>query len=85
MNEPEPHARLRHPTFVQPPRVNPVGVVETPAGYTRTPRQLPGPLRIAAAALLLAFGVVGTATTVQSLGRYCLTSQASAASPLQQD
>ncbi len=70
---------------MQPPRVNPVGVVETPSGYTRTPRQLPRLLRIAAAALLLAFAVVGTSTTVQTLGRYCLTSHASAASPLQQD
>jgi len=68
---------------MEAPRVNPVGVVETPNGYSRTPRRLPRPLRIAAAALLLTFAVVVTATTVRSLGRYCLTSQASAASPLQ--
>ena len=33
-------------------------------------------VRAVAALLLLAFVAVGTATTVLSLGRYCLTSQA---------
>jgi len=70
---------------MEAPRVSPVGVVETPNGYSRTPRELPPALRFGAAALLLVFGVVVVSTTVRSLARYCLTSQASAASPLQQD
>ncbi len=59
------------------PRVNPVGVVEVPKGYVTRARRLPAGLRLAAAAILIAFVMVSTATTVASLGRYCLTSQAS--------
>lgn len=66
---------------MQIPRVNPVGVVEVPEGYVLRPRRLPLPLRVMAAAVLLAFALVGTATTVATLGRYCLTSQAASAPP----
>lgn len=65
------------------PRVDPVGLVEVPEGYTARPRRLPLPLRLVAAGVLLAFGLVGTVTTVVSLGRYCLTSDATSPSPLQ--
>lgn len=61
---------------MQPPRVDPVGVVESPEGWVRSPRRHGAPLRVAAALLLAAFLAVGTATTVWSLGAWCLTSHA---------
>jgi hypothetical protein len=63
------------------PRVDPVGVVHEPEGWVRRSRALPRGLRVTAAAVLLVFGLVATATTVASLGRYCLTSHASAPGP----
>lgn len=56
------------------PRVNPVGLVEHPEGYTSTPRQHPLWLKSLVLVLLLVFGGVTVVTTVVSLGRYCLTS-----------
>lgn len=58
------------------PRVNPVGLVETPEGYSRRPRSYPAGLRLAAAVVLGAFVVVSVTTTVYTLGAYCLTSHA---------
>ncbi|MFN0151207.1 MAG: hypothetical protein ACKVU1_10945 [bacterium] len=58
------------------PRVNPVGVVEYPKGYVRVRSTLPAPARIVAWVALIAFAVVGVVTTVASVGRYCLTSDA---------
>jgi len=58
------------------PRVDPVGVVHVPPGYRCAPRPRPWPVRVAAVALLAAFLGVGTATTVATLGRWCLTSHA---------
>jgi len=66
------------------PRVNAVGLLEVPEDYVARPRPLPVVMRLAAASILLAFGLVGTVTTVASLGRYCLTSNATSPSPLQQ-
>ena len=60
------------------PRVNPIGLVERPAGYTTRVRRYPGSLRLAASLVLAAFLVVGITTTVTSVGRYCLTSHAGA-------
>ena len=62
------------------PRVNPVGVVEFPAGYR--PRRLPPGLRLVAAGLLVAFVTVVAVTTGLSAGGYCLTSDTSRPSPL---
>ena len=59
------------------PRIDPVGLVRVPDGYSRTPRRYPPALRIAALALVAAFLTAGTLTTVLSLGRYCLTTDAS--------
>ena len=65
------------------PHVTPIGLVEYPDGYVARPRRLSLALRITAAAVLLAFTLVGTVTTVYTLGRYCLTSHASSlGSPL---
>ncbi|NNL65914.1 MAG: hypothetical protein HKP30_06715 [Myxococcales bacterium] len=63
------------------PRVDPVGIVEVPDGYVLRRRRLPLPLRVMAAAVLVAFATVGTVTTVATLGRYCLTSQAASIPP----
>lgn len=63
------------------PRIDAVGVLEVPEGYRTEPRRLPRALRVVAAAVLLCFVVVGTATTVASLGRFCLTSQAGPVAP----
>ncbi len=61
---------------MEPPRVNPVGITEHPPGYGARTRRYPVGLRVLAAGVLLAFLVVGVATTVASLGAYCLTSDA---------
>jgi hypothetical protein len=58
---------------MEPPRVNPIGLLETPADLAATPRRFSRPLRLLAG-LLLALFLLGTmVTTVVSLGRYCLT------------
>ena len=64
------------PELLKLPRVNPVGIVELPAGYRMSPRGFSLALRFVAASILVAFAVVGTVTTVVTLGAYCLTSHA---------
>jgi hypothetical protein len=59
---------------MQLPRINPVGVAEVPTGYQSTPRRFSPLLRWACALILVVFALVTFATTVVSLGRYCLTS-----------
>lgn len=66
-------------------RVNPVGILEVPAGPAGEPepdeapeegggrRRVPGRVRFAALVLLALFAFVTVATTVASLGAYCLT------------
>ena len=66
---------------IELPRVDPVGVLHVPAGYGGSVHPRPWPVRVAAVALLAAFLGVGTATTVATLGRWCLTSQASGPVP----
>ena len=63
------------------PRVNPVGVLETPTGYVASPRRHGPAVRGLAFALVLAFTTVVAVTTAATLGRWCLTSEASAAAP----
>ncbi len=65
---------------MRPPQVSAVGVLEVPAGYTRTSRRS-GWLRGAAAVLLAVFFTVAVATAVSSLGSYCLTSNAGSPFP----
>lgn len=58
---------------MEPPRVNPIGILEIPPDLASSPRRFSRPLRLLAG-LLLALFVLGTVvTTVVSLGRYCLT------------
>ena len=59
------------------PRVSAIGVVEYPAEFSASPRRIGGPLRVIAGVMLVVFTLVVVATTVYSLGHYCLTSQAS--------
>jgi len=63
------------------PHVDAVGVVHVPADYRGSAHPHPWPMRVAAAALLAVFLGVGTATTVATLGRWCLTSQAGSPVP----
>lgn len=65
-----------HRTPMRIPQTNPVGLVEIPDGFSVTPRGYPAAVRIAAAVVLTAFLAVGVATTVYSLGAYCLTTDA---------
>ena len=67
---------------MEPPRVNPVGVVEQPEGYVVGPRALSLRHRVAAGIVLASFLAVVLVTTALSAGRYCLTSEASSPSPL---
>ena len=58
---------------METPRVNPIGIVERPPGYVARPRTHPTRLRVAALLVLGVFVAVNIATTVFSLGAYCLT------------
>jgi hypothetical protein len=58
---------------MEPPRVNPIGLLETPPDLASTPRRFSAPLRLLAGLLLVLFLLGTMVTTVVSLGRYCLT------------
>lgn len=68
-----PPRRVR-PTM-QLPHIDPVGIMHTPEGYART-APVSRRLRLMAALVLVAFVAVMVTTTVVSLGRYCLTTDA---------
>lgn len=57
------------------PELDAVGVLHTPEGYTRN-APVPRRIRLLAALVLVAFVSVMVTTTVVSLGRYCLTTDA---------
>ncbi len=76
-------SRQNQTRFLELPRVNSVGLIESPDSYETSPRKLPMALRLVAATILVAFTVVGTVTTVVTLGAYCLTSHAGSPNPLQ--
>ena len=61
---------------MEPPRVNPIGLLESPTDYTASPRRFSRPLRLLAGALLAIFVVATVVSSVVSLGRYCLTTDA---------
>jgi hypothetical protein len=61
---------------MQPPRVNPVGLLELPDGPVTSPRRFSRPQRLLAGLFVALFLLVTVATTVVSLGRYCLTTDA---------
>ena len=58
---------------MQPPRVNPIGLFETPPDFSSTPRRFSPRLRLLAGLLLALFFLGTVVTSVISLGRYCLT------------
>jgi hypothetical protein len=60
---------------MQPPRINPVGLLETP-DEPSTPRRFSRAQRLLAGLFVALFLLVTVATTVVSLGRYCLTTDA---------
>lgn len=60
---------------MQLPHVDPVGILRTPEGYTRS-APVSRRLRFFAAVVLVAFVSVMVTTTVVSLGQYCLTTDA---------
>lgn len=61
---------------MEPPRINPIGILETPPELASAPRRFSRPLRLLAGLLLVLFALTTMATTVVSLGRYCLTTDA---------
>ena len=58
---------------MEPPRVNPIGLLETPPDLVSAPRRFSRPLRLLAGLLLVLFLMGALVTTVVSLGRYCMT------------
>jgi len=58
------------------PHINPVGLLEKPAETSESPRRFSFRLRLLAGIFVLLFLLVTLATTVTSLGRYCLTTDA---------
>jgi hypothetical protein len=63
-------------TPMEPPRVNPIGLLETPSDLVSTPRQFSRRLRLLAGLLLALFFLGTVVTTVISFGRYCSTTDA---------
>ncbi|HSS78890.1 MAG TPA: hypothetical protein VLV54_19375 [Thermoanaerobaculia bacterium] len=61
---------------MEPPRVNPIGILETPSDLATTPRRFSRPRRLLAGLLLAIFFLATVVTTVASFGRYCLTTDA---------
>ncbi len=70
----ERSAEVRSAEPILTPSVNPVGIVEVPDGYHLQPRRYAASVRWAALAMVVVFSLVVIATTVASLGAYCLTS-----------
>jgi hypothetical protein len=58
------------------PRVNPVGLVEQPEELSASPRRFSRGQRLLAGLFVALFLLVTVASTVVSLGRYCLTTDA---------
>ena len=67
---------------MEPPRINPIGLLESPSDFTAAPRRFSRPLRLLAGALLAVFLAATVVSTVVSLGRYCLTTDAADARAL---
>jgi hypothetical protein len=61
---------------MEPPRVNPIGLLETPPDFPSSPRRFSRRLRLLAGLLLALFFLGTVVTTVVSLGKYCLTTDA---------
>jgi len=67
------------------PRINSVGLLEKPADAPESPRRFSLRLRLLAGFFVLLFLLVTVATTVTSLGRYCLTTDAADTRALHHD
>lgn len=63
------------------PRVNSVGVVEYPQDFAATPRRTHAALRVVAGLMLVVFAGVVVATTVFTIGQFCLTSSSHSTAP----
>ena len=61
---------------MQTPRVNPIGLLEQPEEVSASPRRFSRPQRLIAGIFVALFLLVTIASTVVSLGRYCLTTDA---------
>lgn len=61
---------------MEPPRVNPIGILETEPDFVSSPRRYSLRLRLLTGLLLALFLGATVVTTVVSLGRYCLTTDA---------
>lgn len=61
---------------MEPPRINPVGILETGPDFVASPRRYSPRLRLFAVLLLALFFGATVVTTVVSFGRYCLTTDA---------
>jgi len=61
---------------MEPPRINPVGILEISPDFASSPRRYSRRLRLLAGLLLALFFTATVVTTVISLGRYCLTTDA---------
>ncbi len=61
---------------MEPPRVNPIGILETEPDFVSSSRRYSPRLRLLAGLLLALFFGATVVTTVVSLGRYCLTTDA---------
>ena len=66
---------------MQAPRVNAVGILESPKGYHAKSRSYPRAAQIEAPIILAAFLFVSLTTSVLSLAAYCLTSYAGVSFP----
>ena len=67
---------------MQPPRIDPVGVLEPSPRFTETPRPRSARMRAVSAGVVFAFvAVIGT-TSALSAGGFCVTSDAPGRSPL---
>lgn len=63
-------------SVMEPPRVSPIGILETPPDLVSTPRRFSRRLRLLAGLLLALFFLGTVVTTVISFGRYCSTTDA---------
>lgn len=66
----------RNPHLLELPRIDAVGVLQTPVSFHAHRRSRSARVRAMALSLLAVFFVVASLTTGNSLGRYCITSQA---------
>ena len=67
---------------MEPPRINPIGILETSDDFVSAPRRFSPRLRLLAGLLLALFFGATVISTVVSLGRYCLTTDAADARAL---